>query len=218
MALSQRARKLFATGAVSLLTASLLTAINVRSADAQGASGGKLGPDHPPATAARWQTGASAGKPTNRPPRAAIAGMKVAPDGEVPALRTRFSETFRRAGGAMETRFSSAPLHFRRSGQWHTIDETLVPHADGSVTNAADQMTVSFPALATGATTATEGSHFVSMTSVGVAAVPVQSEGSTATYAETYPGIDQLFTVAPDTVEETYRIKTGVRWTPLRRP
>src|SRR4051812_3316428 len=59
-----------------------------------------------------------------------------APGREIAHLRTRYSRTYREAGGQSVARISAAPVNYRDAGgRWQPIDDTLVPVAGGGHRN-----------------------------------------------------------------------------------
>ena len=130
-------------------------------------------------------------------------------NGEVPALRSRFSRTYRR-NNQLQTVMSTAPMNYRSAtGTWVPIDTTLHAQQDGSVVNGADSMSVALPAAADGAFTVRQGTGSVSFSLVGAAAAAVTVTGSQATYVDVLPGVDAVYDTRAETVEQTLRLKSA---------
>ncbi len=187
--------------AAVVLVGSSLQAVVVHGAVAASTSAGRAsGPTDRP-----WQTGVSSGPMAARAVPAGPA-LLVNANGEVPSLRTRSSQTFERSG-VMKTVVATMPVNYRdASGDWLPIDDSLVKQAGGGYRNAADDFSVSIPARSASATVASKDAVSVSSRLVGGADVPVVAAGNRATYATVMPGVDAVFDVRPDTIEETLRL------------
>jgi RHS repeat-associated protein len=158
-------------------------------------------------TARPWETNQSApGSATSAVPLATPAPLVVAPNGEVPSLRTQSSQTFAK-GGRMQTVLSPTPVNYRNAaGAWAPIDETLVPQTGGSFRNAADNLTATLPATSSSPVVSAQGGVSVSAQLTGIATVAVKVSGATATYPSVLPGVDAIYEVRPNAVEQTLRL------------
>jgi hypothetical protein len=108
--------------------------------------------------------------------------------------------------GQLQTRFSTMPVNFQQGGAWQKVDDTLVPAVNGLWRNRADSHQVSMPALSGSPVSVSKDGLTVTSVLLGGAKVPAQPAGSTATYPGVFPGVDELFTVRPKTLEQSFRL------------
>ncbi len=173
-------------------------------APATPAAGTGLGGYDPGPTGRTWTTGPSSGAPTSRPADSALLAG-AGPDGELPRLRTENSSTFVQ-GGQLQTRFSTMPVNFPQAGVWEKIDNTLIPAENGLWRNRAGSHQVAMPALSGSPVSVTKDGLTVTSVLLGGAKVSAQPSGATATYPGVFPGVDELFTVRPGVLEQSFRL------------
>ncbi len=190
-----------------LLGGALVVAVPVSRATA--APNASAGPDKaasPTAqarTAARFDTGASAGNPSTRAQRPAGGTRAVLGTGEIPAMRTPTSDTYL-TGSGYRTVLATGPVNYRTAtGTFVPIDTGLTTRPDGSYANKADSMSATLPANADGPVRAAKAAAVVITRLVGAAHVPAEVAGSSATYRGAYPGVDVRLDIRPETVKET---------------
>jgi hypothetical protein len=126
---------------------------------------------------------------------------------EVMNLRTRASNTFLGADGLLHTKFSTMPVNYQSGGSWKTIDDTLVAgKTTGTLTNRADDYAVTLPASSTDSVSSTKGGLTVTSQLQGVAAAQATNSGQTATYTDVFPGVDEIYTSRPDSLEQSFKL------------
>lgn len=114
----------------------------------------------------------------------------------------------------MQTAFSTMPVNFRSGGGWQRIDNTLVAGLDGLLRNRADDYSVALPAVSGGPVVAAKDG--LTVTSVlqnatgsvvrAAGKVAARAAGISAVYQGVFPGVDELFTVRPSTLEQSFRL------------
>lgn len=120
----------------------------------------------------------------------------------VPALSTRFSQTVRRADGAMVTRVSRWPVNFRdAAGRWRRIDDRLVARGHGWV-NRADRYRAELPRSLGSPVIVRHGRARLSMRLLGGAGTGRVS-GRAATYSTSLPGTSVRYVAGPSGLAES---------------
>ncbi len=136
-------------------------------------------------------------------PSAAFAAPATA--GEVPALRTESSRTYRKADGSYQAQVSAGPVNYRdASGDWKPIDTDLASDGDGGLETTEAAAKVSLPESLDDPAKVTAGSRWVSFEMAGAdgEVVPTADE-STATYKDVLDGVDASYDAQPTGVKET---------------
>lgn len=153
--------------------------------------------------------------PVTQAGKSAVVSAGLTADGEVSGLRTLTSSTFER-DGQLVTEFSPVPVNFKQGAAWKPIDNTLVrqaaARAGGAIdvlVNRADEHRVSIPTRSGKPVSLRYGALTVTSTLVGAAAVPVAAKGETATFADVFPGVDEVLTVRPSALEQFFRLRSA---------
>ncbi len=114
----------------------------------------------------------------------------------------------------MQTAFSTMPVNFQSGGGWQRIDNTLVAGLDGLLRNRADDYSVALPPVSGGPVVAAKDGLTVTsvlQTATGsvvqiAGQVAARASGESAVYQGVFPGVDELFTVRPSTLEQSFRL------------
>jgi hypothetical protein len=125
--------------------------------------------------------------------------------GEVPALRTESSRTYRKADGSYQAQVSAGPVNYRdASGDWKPIDTDFVADGDGGLKTTEAAAKVSLPESLDDPAKVTAGSRWVSFEMAGADGdVVPTADGSTATYKDVLDGVDADYDAQPTGVKET---------------
>ena len=125
--------------------------------------------------------------------------------GEVPALRTESSRTYRQADGSYQAQVSAGPVNYRdASGDWKPIDVDFASDGDGGLKTTEAAAKVSLPESLDDPAKVTAGSRWVSFEMAGADGdVAPSADGSSATYDEVLDGVDATYDAQPTGVKET---------------
>lgn len=125
--------------------------------------------------------------------------------GEVTALRTESSRTYRKADGSYQAQVSAGPVNYRDvSGDWKPIDTDFVSDGDGGLKTTEAAAKVSLPESLDDPAKVTAGSRWVSFEMAGAnGEVVPTADGSTATYKDVLDGVDADYDAQPTGVKET---------------
>lgn len=170
----------------------------------------------PPGPTAQWPASPAEPQSARVPPelmaplRSVGAQLEVATDGEVPALRTASSKTFKNADGSFRKVLSTGLLHYQDAlGTWQTIDTRLVPAAPGSsdVRNQAGPLGFRLPALGVAIQITSLGGP-VTMELEGALPSRLVSTGNQGHYGGVLAGVDADYTVVPEGLKENLVLLT----------
>jgi RHS repeat-associated protein len=176
---------------------------------AAAAAGGDLGPYQFKSTDRDWNTGASS-TPTSKPAVSSSAGaLVIGARNEVMNLRTRASNTFKGSDGLLHTKFSTMPVNYLSGGVWKSIDDTLVAGTGGTLSVRADDYQVQLPASSTDPVSSGKDGLTVISQLQGAAAVDAVANGQSATYGGVFPGVDEIYTARPDSLEQSFKLASA---------
>ncbi len=127
--------------------------------------------------------------------------------------RTARSTVFLNTDGSETAHLSLSPMFFEQGGTWVPIDNHVVPVPDapGTFTNAANSWSVTFGPLTAGGVSVSTGAGGLSFAPRGAADVQPQVDpgaGDTVMYRDVWPGVDLMYTVRVDAVEEMLVIRS----------
>jgi RHS repeat-associated protein len=145
-------------------------------------------------------------------------GASSSPAGElVPSLATAYSNTWRSRGHALVARIYPAPVNYKGSdGEWHAINNTLIPAPLGGYQSEANSFTLQVPTSLSTGMTLTDGSRSIKFALVEGKEVMPAVAGATATYSEALPATDFAYESLSSGVKETATLKNAAAPEALR--
>lgn len=188
----------FRAARFTVLTAAVALVVGVVAAGPSGAgvpprggpgSAGKS-PVWPKATGSRTD-GTPAPTPTNKPAVTA-ARQAVAADGEVPALRTAYSDTYAVGDGSYRSEFSPMPINVKQP------NGSFVP-----ITSATTPVNITLPGASSGAVKLSEGKDSFTQTLHGAAASSGSTSGATTRFTGALRDTNVAYTRSDLGVKET---------------
>lgn len=133
--------------------------------------------------------------------------------------RDEFSDVYLNADGSHSSVFSGQAMNVRDSrGAWQEASTTVAATSDGGGQVSAHPLRpeLAQTADASPVLSLRRAGLQVGLTLVGAAASPLQRSGSTATYADVFPGTDLRYEVESGSVKEAFVLKSvpsaGVSW------
>lgn len=130
---------------------------------------------------------------------------------ELPALRTRTSDTFETAKGTQLTRVYAAPVNYRRDGRWKPIDNSLQQSTDEGVAfeNAANGYTLKLPAeLGDRGVRVESDDQWVTFSLDGAHGTP-HVNGNYAVYSDALPALNLTYTAGNSSVREALVLQSS---------
>ena len=124
---------------------------------------------------------------------------------ELPDARTRTSRTYAAADGSRVTRLYAGPVNYRKDGEWHIIDNTLVPSGAGGYAfeNKDNSYVARFPDELSGEPVRIDhGDEWLEFQLEGAAAEGA-AERREATYDDAFPGVDVSYLADSNSVKES---------------
>ncbi|MGI8916875.1 MAG: hypothetical protein ACR2JY_24400, partial [Chloroflexota bacterium] len=148
--------------------------------------------------------------PTSAPPGAFGLGTGAAR--ELPALRTRTSRTVVTAQGLVQTTIAPGSLNYQdQHGAWQPIDDMLVPDATAgyAYTNRANRYQLQLPSqLGASPIQLSLAGQTLGFTALGAGGRPTLA-GTSASYANAWPGVDVTDAAVPDGLKENLTLASA---------
>ena len=119
-------------------------------------------------------------------------------------------KTFVNADGSHTAELATEPLNYRTAdGQWAAVDNHLVVAKDGTITNAANDWSVSFGSSGSGIGVETaDGATFGWRPRVPIDVAPkVEPDGESVRYVDAWPGVDLVYRVTGGAITEFIELK-----------